>query len=59
MQMGIRPAVVSACPQIRHGAGKSTAANASSVRPKITEALLTEGVLAEATLNAAPREGRS
>lgn len=41
--MGIRLAVVSVWPQIRHGAGKSTAANASSVRPKITEALLTEG----------------
>jgi hypothetical protein len=42
-QMGMRLAVVIVWPQIRHGAGKSTAANASSVRPKITEALLTEG----------------
>jgi hypothetical protein len=42
-QIGIRLAVASACAQIRHGAGKSTAANASSVRAKITEALLTEG----------------
>ena len=49
MQMGMRLAVMSVCPQIRQGAGKSTAATASTAFRMITEALLTERVRRDAT----------
>jgi hypothetical protein len=45
----MRLAVVSVWPQIRQGAGKSTAATASTAFRIITEALLTERVRRKAT----------
>src|SRR6204780_5845503 len=47
--MGMRLAVMSVCPQIRQGAGKSTAATASTAFRMITEALLTERARRDAT----------
>ena len=49
MQMGMRLAVMSVWAQIRQGAGKSTAATASTAFRMITEALLTERVRRDAT----------
>ena len=49
MQMGMRLAAKSVWPQIRQGAGKSTAATASTAFRMITEALLTERVRRKAT----------
>jgi len=49
VQMGMRLAVMSVWAQIRQGAGKSTAATASTAFRMITEALLTERVRRDAT----------
>jgi hypothetical protein len=49
VQIGMRLAVVSVWPQIRQGAGKSTAATASTAFRIITEVLLTERVLGKVT----------